>query len=241
MIEIFYASGAAPDAERLVFAGAEARHISRVMRHRKGDRLLATDGRGTEFDLELDVVSPTRVEGRVRATRRLSREPKRRVVLAQALLKGDRLAEVVEAATELGVSEVVPFVSERVVARTSAARLRRLEQVAVSGLKTSARTVVPVIAAGTDVAGLARRAAEFDQALLAYELERSQSLARVFERDARSTLLVVGPEGGFAEHEVATLRQAGVRCFTLGPRRLRAETAAVTATALCLHLLGEMD
>ncbi|MBM3315163.1 16S rRNA (uracil(1498)-N(3))-methyltransferase [candidate division WOR-3 bacterium] len=240
MIEVFYAGDAAPDSERVAFGGAEARHICRVLRHRSGDRVRATDGRGTEFELELDLVTARRVEGRVLGRSRLSREPRKRLALAQALLKGDRLAAVVEAATEIGVSEVVPLLTERVVARPGPGRLERLRQVAVSGLKTSARTVLPRIAPVTDVAGLAGRIAEFGQTLVAYELESGHGLDDVLDRSADSFLLVVGPEGGLTGQEVLTLTRAGASCFSLGPRRLRAETAAAVGAALCLQALGEM-
>jgi 16S rRNA (uracil1498-N3)-methyltransferase len=239
VIEVFYTGDATPESERIAFTGAEARHICRVLRHRPGDRVRATDGRGNEFELELDVVRPQRVEGRVVARSRMSREPRKRLALAQAVLKGDKMAEVVETATEIGVSEVIPLLTERVVARIGP-RPERLRQVAVSGLKTSARTVLPDIAAATDVAGLARRMAEFGQTLVAYELEKSQGLDGLLDRSADRILLVVGPEGGFTEKEVAVLTAAGARCFSLGPRRLRAETAAAVGAALCLQALGEM-
>jgi len=240
MMEIFLVPDAPPDAERLALGGAGARHVCKVLRHRPGDRVRATDGRGTEFELELTAVSPTRVEGRVTRRRQRPREPRCRLGLAQAVLKGDKLAQVVEAATELGVSEVVPFTSERTVAELNAARQTRLGHVAASGLETSMRTVLPQIAGCATFDGLVGRTRDYERTVVAYEGEHRAGIDKVLDADVRSVLVVVGPEGGFAEGEVERLRQVGAGVFTLGPRRLRAETAATVAVALCLQRLGDL-
>lgn len=239
-MEIFYVPDAAPDCGVLTIRGTTARHISRVLRHRPGDRVLATDGKGLELKLELMVVSPSRVEGRVLDRMTRPREPRCRVALAQALLKGDKLAQVVEAATELGVTEVIPFVSERTVARLGAVRQSRLTHVAVSGLETSARTVLPRISECVSLAGLLGRIADYECAVVAYEREHRSGVEDVLRVDVDSVLAIVGPEGGFSEDEICRLERAGAGVFSMGPRRLRAETAATAVVAICLQRLGDL-
>lgn len=240
MIEMFYAADARPDSRRIVLQGGEAEHVSRVLRHRPGDVISVTDGRGNEFEVRLELVLPQRAEGLVLRRSWMSREPGRRLVLAQALLKGPAMAKVVEAVTEIGVSEVMPVLTERVVARPQPAKLERLEHASIRGLKTSGRTVLPRIGRLTGLEGLASRFGEFDRVLVAYEQESRQDIADVLDSSAESVLLVIGPEGGFTDSEIAMLTRSGARSFGMGPRRLRAETAAAVAAALCLQVMGEL-
>jgi 16S rRNA (uracil1498-N3)-methyltransferase len=223
-----------------VITGAEARHIARVLRHRPGDRVRVTDGRGTEYQLELAEVRHEKVTGLVRARAANLREPRHRLTLALAALKGEKLVQACEQAAELGISEFLPFRSERTIARLSPARVERLRHVAVSALKSSTRTVLPAIGEPVDLSALIRRVPEFDQSLVAYEEETGVGLERVLNRSAKSVLAIVGPEGGFAPEEIDRLRAAGVVSFSLGPRRLRAETAAVSVVAGVLQLLGDL-
>jgi 16S rRNA (uracil1498-N3)-methyltransferase len=238
-VELYYWAGA-PEDGKVVIGGPEARHIARVMRHKPGDVVRVADGSGRELEVELAEVKSERVAGRVVSSRRNLREPGHRVAIAQAVLKGDKLAHVCEQAVEVGVSEVIPFESRYTVGRLSPAKLGRLNAISLAAMKSSTRTSLPKVGAAVGLKDVAARAAEFDQALVAYEDETGPGLAEALDRKAGSVLLVVGPEGGFETDEIAALKQAGVISFTLGPRRLRAETAAVAAAALALGLLGDL-
>jgi 16S rRNA (uracil1498-N3)-methyltransferase len=239
MSECYY-SPAGPRDGRITLGGAEARHVSRVMRHQRGDKIVVVDGLGTEFDVVLEAVRPNEVVGRVLAAATGRREPRHSVTLALAVLKGDKLALACEQAAELGISRFIPLKTERTIGRLSAARLERLQGVALAAMKSCTRTVLTVIEPVQDLARLASRAAEYGQALVAYEDEYESGLDNVLDRRASSLLLVVGPEGGFAPDEVRVLNSAGVKSFSLGPRRLRAETAATTVVVSAMQLLGDL-
>jgi 16S rRNA (uracil1498-N3)-methyltransferase len=155
-------------------------------------------------------------------------------------LKGDHLTQVCSQATELGVSRIIPFESARTVGRLSPAKLERLHAVSLAALKSSTRTVLPTIDAPVEFDRLLELDGEFDQVLVAYEDETGPGLDNVLKRNARSVLIVVGPEGGFEPTEIQALKAAGATSFSLGPRRLRAETAAVTVAAITLGLLGDL-
>jgi 16S rRNA (uracil1498-N3)-methyltransferase len=238
-LELYY-SPKPPKDGLLVITGQEARHIARVMRHAVGDKMAVTDGSGTEFEVELTGVKADRVEGKVLASRTGMREAKHRLVLAQAMLKGDKLVQICEQVTELGVAEIVPLETRRTVGRLSPAKMRRLQSAALAALKSSTRTMLPRIGEPITFEQLLALAKEFDHVLVAYEEETGPGLGRALNRDAGSVLVVVGPEGGFEPEEIARLKQAGAVSFTLGPRRLRAETAAVAVAALTLGLLGDL-
>ena len=229
-----------PEDGLLVITGPEARHISRVTRHEPGNVIGVVDGAGTEHDVELTSVRADRVEGRVLSATRCAREPRHSVAIAQAVLKGDHLAQVFGQATELGVSRITPFQSARTVGRLSPAKLERFRSVSLAALKSSTRTVLPAIDAPVEFSRLLELDGEFDQVLVAYEDENGAGLDRALRRDARSVLVVIGPEGGFEPAEIEALKRAGAVPFSLGPRRLRAETAAVTVVAMTLGLLGDL-
>lgn len=236
-----YYSPNPPKDGMLTITGPEARHISRVMRHEAGNVIGVVDGAGDEREVELIEVKADRVVGRVLSTERGAREPEHRVALAQSILKGDHLAQVCAQATELGVSRIIPFQSARTVGRLSPARLERLRAVSLAALKSSTRTVLPVIDAPVEFERLLKFDGEFDQVLVAYEDETGPGLGSVLSHDAGSLLLVVGPEGGFEPEEVGALKAAGAASFTLGPRRLRSETAAITVAAMTFGLLGDLE
>jgi 16S rRNA (uracil1498-N3)-methyltransferase len=235
-----YYSPARPRDGRIVLGGAEARHVSRVMRHQRGDKVTVVDGLGTEYDVELEAVGPSEVVGRVIAAATGRREPRHSVALALAVLKGDKLTLACEQAVELGISRFVPLTTERTIGRLSAARFERLRGVALAAMKSCTRTVLPVIEPVQDLARLAEWSADFGQALVAYEDERETGLDDVLDRRGTSILLVVGPEGGFTPAEVRVLESAGMKSFSLGPRRLRAETAAAAVVASAMQLLGDL-
>ncbi|MEO0079834.1 MAG: RsmE family RNA methyltransferase [candidate division WOR-3 bacterium] len=239
-MEVFCFPGLEPDKERLVLTGPVVRHIARATRHRALDRVLITDGKGSELEVELVRVLKSRIDARVLARKVGPREPRHRLGIAQAILKGDKLAKVVEGVTELGAAEFIPVWTRRVVGRLSPLRLERLRKVAMAGVESSARSVVPRIAEPVDITGLLSRMRDYERTLVAYEGEQGNGIDGLLAPNGDSVLVVVGPEGGFEDFEVARLRAAGAHCFSLGPRRLRAETAAVVAAALCLHELGDL-
>lgn len=224
----------------LTITGSEARHISRVMRHDVGNVIGVVDGAGCEHEVELTTVRADRVVGRILSDTRCAREPKHKIAIAQAVLKGDHLAQVCAQATELGVSRIIPFQSARTVGRLTESRLGRLRAVSLAALKSSMRSMLPVIDAPVEFDRLLKLDGEFDQALVAYEDETGPGLGSVLRRDVCSVLIVIGPEGGFEPAEIDGLRAAGSITFSLGPRRLRAETAAVAAAAMALGFLDDL-
>ncbi len=226
---------------RFVFSAEEAQHIRRVMRHRRGDRVLATDLAGNEYDVELETVTARAVEGRVLGSRTGGREPTRRLTLALAVLKGDHFYQACGQATELGISEFLPVVTERTLGRYGPGRAERLRRVALAAVKSSMRSRLPEIPdQAVTLDELIQRICRYGQALFAWEECTGPGLAARLDREVRSLLILVGPEGGFTVPEAERLERAGFGPFSLGSRRLRAETAAAAVVAVGLELLGEL-
>jgi 16S rRNA (uracil1498-N3)-methyltransferase len=229
---------------RLVLDAAETRHLRRVLRLRVGDLVRAMDGAGHEWTVRLTALASRSAEGEILEATSPPRESPLHLTLVQGLPKGDKLEGIIRMSTELGVAAIVPLLAARSVARADAARWpgrrARWERVAREAAKQCGRAVVPAVAAP---AGLADwLAAREGSGLLVCLWERETApLAEQLPALAptRATV-VVGPEGGLAEDEVAALRAAGAIVAGLGPRLLRTETAGPVAVALLQARWGDL-
>lgn len=230
-----YMPDVAEGATRVEVRGDEAHHLSRVVRARVGESVGVFDGRGREW--RAHVVDVTRqavmleFEGEVAPVP----EPPVRVTLAIGVLKGDQMDTVVRDATVMGVTHIVPLVTDHVVVASRAWRddgaLARWQRVAVAAAKQCQRAVVPTIAGVTPLDDL--WAANDSEHVLVCVEPSADALAdtawQTFSRPS-SVLVLVGPEGGWSGPEVSTFGARGAHAVSLGPRTLRAD--AVPAVAL---------
>ena len=223
-------------ADRVTLTGAQARQIATVLRLRPGDEVaLVADG--AEAVVALEDVRPASVTAVVRERGFVPAEPTLALTLALPVLRGDRDEEVVEAVTQLGVARIVPFTSARSVARgLSDAKRSRWERIAREAAETARRGRIPSIdplRVWTDL---------FDSLaapiFIAWEEERRARLRDALPQSARTLSLVIGPEGGIGEDEIAQARERGAVIVSLGARTLRSETAAIAAVALVMDRFG---
>lgn len=225
-------------------AGAEGHHAKNVLRLGRGDPFVAIDGRGLEYEAEVEIRTGDGLLGKVLRTTRRSREPLARVALAQALLKPAELAEVVKQATALGVSEFVLFECARSQRREVAIReIRHLEGVAAAAVKQSLRAVVPGIHAPKTFADVLARGRDFDAAFICKRDAGAAPLTGIVGRGKPGPsrfIVAVGPEGGFEADEEKRAAAAAFRPLDLGPRRLRSELAGPVACALIFHAAGDL-
>ncbi len=230
--------------EEVRLGGQLAHQIVRVLRLRRGQRVVLLTSRREEYDVELLEVGTEQVTGRVLNRREASREPLVHLTLALGLLKGDHFEEVLAAATQLGVAAVWPFVSERCVAReVSAQKAERFHRVATEAAETSRRTIVPEIAEVRAFADVCRAADVFTGFVVPWEGDHRRPLHTALheirmasaEEESPRLLVAIGPEGGLSHEEVLLAEEHGGRVVTLGPRILRSEVAAVAAVAQVLY------
>lgn len=212
--------------ERFPLPESIAHQVTRVLRLADGDRLVLLDGGGEAATVRL-ANGACVVEAREAA----GGEPVHRLVIWQALLRGDHLEPVIRHATEIGVAAFRLFVSDRCVAREiSPRRLERLQAVAREAAEQSERGVVPPVAAP-----VLFRDALAPTSVLLYERADGLRLASMLPPDG----LVIGPEGGFSPDEVAAAERVGLPIAGLGPRILRSETVALAAAAVVLSRSGD--
>ena len=223
-------------ADRVTLTGAQARQIATVLRLRPGDQIaLVADG--AEAVVALEAVRPASVTAVVRERGFTPAEPTVALTLALPVLRGDHDEEVVEAVTQLGVSRIVPFTSARSVARSlSDAKRSRWERIAREAAETARRGRIPSIDPAIAWSELFNILPA--PVLVAWESERRMRLRDALPSSARALSLVIGPEGGIADEEIALAREHGAVIVTLGGRNLRSETAAIAAVALAMDRLS---
>jgi 16S rRNA (uracil1498-N3)-methyltransferase len=223
---------ALPSGEDFLLDGPEGRHAATVKRLRVGEELVLSDGSGTQVRCSVVAVDRDALSLRV-LERWAEPEPAPRVVLAQALVKGDRGELAVELATEAGVDGVVPWRAARCVAKwedgpRGAKALGRWRSTVREAAKQARRARVPFVDEPVSTTQLAQRVSSSALTLVLHE-SATDRLADVEFPAAGDVLLVVGPEGGISPEELDVLRSSGARIVRLGPTVLRASTAAAVA------------
>jgi 16S rRNA (uracil1498-N3)-methyltransferase len=164
------------------------------------------------------------------------------ITLWQAVPRGERMDLIVQKATELGVTAIVPVLAGRSVARPPATRAHRWQTIAQEAARQSGRADVPAVAAPRSLAeALAEPAPAGEARFVLWEAERARPLRRALEGCPAHVALLVGPEGGFSRHEVDLAHARGFLAVGLGPRILRVETAAIVAVALVQAAAGGLD
>ncbi|WP_271410213.1 16S rRNA (uracil(1498)-N(3))-methyltransferase [Pseudomonas sp. Q1-7] len=217
---------------------AQAHYIGRVLRLASGDAVQLFDGSGQEFLGELVEVGKKAVRVDLRETFAGMAESPLRVHLGQGLSRGERMDWAIQKATELGVAEISPLVSERCEVRLkderADKRLAHWRQVAISACEQCGRSVLPVIHPPVTLADWQRQV-EADLKLVLHPV--AEPLAS-HARPGRLAFLI-GPEGGLSETEVDAAKAAGFHAARLGPRVLRTETAPVVALSVAQQLWGD--
>ncbi len=220
----------------------ETRHLVRVLRLGVGARVEVCDGRGR--NVEAVVAAVDSEIARLEIVQELEPwgESPFSLILGIGLAKGDTLDEVIRRATEMGVRGIIPFVSERSERpdpRRAARRMSRWQRLARESLKSCQRSVLPRLAAPREFGDLLTEPAALK--LIFWEDEMTGGLNRWLEVPRPGeALILIGPEGGFTAREVSAARDAGFRVASLGPRRLRVETAALAALTLLQYAWGDL-
>jgi len=231
--------------QRIVFPDEAAHQLRAVLRKAVGDQVWVLDNVGGLYEVVLTAVSRAQITGKILTKQPAGGEPQVKLTLFQSLTKRDKFEWVLQKGTELGVHCFVPVVTQRTLVQDvqiKPGKLQRWQKIVTEGAEQSRRGCVPVVASALQFAAAFPQAAAFDLSLIAWEGEQKVNLPTILgHKPAPQTVaLFIGPEGGFTEEEVENGRYHGLIPFTLGDRILRTETAAIVASALILHELGEL-
>lgn len=221
-------------AEPPILRGDEFHHAVRVRRIRAGETVEIFDPSGQAFEAIVEQIGDDAAT--LRVTRQLpSRESSLRLTLGLALIQPDKFELVLQKATELGVTRIVPVISERVEIRLERVEKKfdRWERIIAEAVKQCGRAIAPVL----DSPARFEHIVSLPAPRLILDADASQSSLELITDELT---MLIGPEGGFSERELEVALDAGCRGLRLGPRRIRAETAAIAAVALAQSRWGDL-
>jgi 16S rRNA (uracil1498-N3)-methyltransferase len=222
----------------------EAAHVTRVLRLKAGDAIRVFDGRGREWDAQVDQISRQAVAVRIGDAVVPAPEPQVSIALAVAVLKGDKMDNVVRDAVMMGVTAIRPVITERTEIGARAversARVARWQRIAVASVKQCGRAVVPPI---LNVCGVtdALAASSSTRIVLAEPHAGGTGTVQLHAVPRLTPIeLFVGPEGGWTDSELGYAVQAGAMLVTLGGQTLRADAAPLVAITALRVLWGDL-
>jgi 16S rRNA (uracil1498-N3)-methyltransferase len=226
--------------------GSEAHHIKNVLRLKPGDGLKLFDGTGFEYEAAIVSVSAQKVAVEIQRKAKAAAPSGVQIIVAQSFLKEKKMDDLVRNLCELGITQWIPFFSQRSIARPDAKRLagrsQRWQRIATEAVKQCRRIDTPQIADALSFEEMLDFSQNFDSRIVFWENESSPLTGELALKDnpVKKILLMLGPEGGFTDQEVKLLQDKGFISAGLGPRILRAETATIAAVALVQYLFGDM-
>jgi len=222
----------------------KARYLTSVLRCREGDELIVFDGNNNCF--RTTIVQVTKKEVTVQVMEKFScdSESPLHITLAQGLLKGEKMDMVIQKATELGVKDIIPVITERSQVRETR-KVSRWIKIAEEASKQSGRSMIPIVHEPihfNDIFSI-HSSRLTPHGFIFYEeggMKLSESVALLVTHHS-SLFVIIGPEGGFTKEEVSLAKEKGLLVISLGKRILRAETAAISSVTLVQFLLGDLD
>ena len=244
---VFFVSPECVTSPTISITGDLLVHLRDSLRITVGETLWFGNGQGSRYRIKITDISKRAVTGRILETIQELPRHTPRLILGQSLLKGEKMDWVIQKATELGVSDIVPIESRHSVVQVKADRvdhqLARWQRIAVEAAQQSEQWRVPTITAPQSLATLLKNRAADIVTLMLTERRDGTSLQTVSlpKEPTGAVLVLIGPEGGWSKEEVVAAEQAKVVPITLGQQILRAETAAIAAVSIVQSRLGSLS
>lgn len=231
-----------PDS-KVILNEEQSRHISKSLRMKVGDMLTLSCGNGKDYGCIIDTIDSKSVTLSVCYEQANNCEPTIKVKLYQGVPKGDKLEDIIQKCTELGISKIQPVLTHRSVSRPDSKSAKkkqaRYQKIALEAAQQSGRGIVPEICEMTDL----KTAVTNDDSelkILFYE-GGGAPLKEIINKDIESVSIYIGPEGGFEENEVELIKENGGTVATLGKRILRTQTAPVASLTAIMLLTDNLE
>lgn len=230
----------------VMLRGTIVHQIRDVLRMRPGDRVILLDNSGWAHQTELVTIDRDTVRGRVVDKWELETEPSTQITIYQGLLKGQKFDWVLQKGVEIGIAAFVPVLAARCIVSSlndvSNARVERWERILVEAAEQAGRASLPRLSNALLFLNACENAKQRGLSLIPWEEEHQRSLREALQQapDSRDINLFIGPEGGFTEEEIGIALEHGIIPVSLGPRVLRAETAALAAASAVLYERGDL-
>lgn len=242
LIRVFVEAALSPGA-RIEAGGTAAAHITRVLRLATGDPVTVFNGDGNDYPARIAALGGARVEIEVQERRAARPESPLALSLVQGIARAERMDQIVQKATELGVAAIQPVLTARGVVRLDAKatgrKVAHWRGIVIAACEQCGRARLPDLAAPLPLVEWLARAAPVARLRLQLAVDAGESLITAMT-GADAIELLIGPEGGLSNEERNAAERAGYRPVALGPRVLRTETAAIAALALLQGIAGDL-
>jgi len=232
---------------KIFIKGEDVEHIYKVLRLRAGDTIAVSDGKSSEYICRISTLDKKLVTCDIVEKNNITTEPPLRVHLYQGIPKAAKMDLIVQKCTELGIDEIVPVETERIVVKSRHDRefdnkLTRWRRIAEEASKQSNRGRIPKVSDPVKYSDVIERLPGYDIVVLPYEKENSTGLKQILKgKNIINTIaVIIGPEGGFTKDEVEMATSKGAVAVTLGPRILRTETAGFACLSIIMYELGDI-
>ncbi len=229
--------------DKYIIQGEDALHIRKSLRMKEGEQLTLISPQGTESLCEITDLNDG-VEVKVLSSKPCEQEPTVKVTLYQGLTKGDKMDFIVQKAVELGVSEIVPVLTERCISRPDEKSIRkkveRWQKIALGAAQQSRRGTVPQVKPLITLKEASERAKADEVSIVFFE-GGGEPIPKLLKETPKTVSIFIGSEGGFEEREIQMLKEAGTSSATLGKRILRAETAPLAALTAIMFYTDNMN
>lgn len=222
---------------KIYIEGEEFNHLKNVLRMNVGEELLVSMNDEFEYACQIEKFEKNSAVCRVIGKKESEANPNKNIVIFQAITKRQKFEFIVQKATEIGISRIVPFVSEFVIAKVTENKMERLNSIAMNACKQCERTIMPVIENAIKVDDVISRFGDFDIVLFANERTDVGEKIKNFSK-YKNIAIIVGSEGGFSQAEKEKFVNAGATSISLGRRIYRCETASVAMMSLVSILSG---
>ena len=228
--------------------GDDVKHLYKVLRLSEGDRIILNNCEGDEFSAIINSITKQEVILDIEEKLEINNESAIKVYLFQGLPKAQKMDLIVQKGTELGITEFIPTLTERVDIKLKGdfKKLDRLNRIALEAAKQSKRTVVPKVLEPIEFEDALNKMKDLDLVIVPYENAENFGIKTLINSGKidiskiKTIGILIGPEGGFEESEINKLKDNGAYIVTLGSRILRTETAGFVATSLVQYELGDL-
>lgn len=242
-ISTFYVEKNQINDKNITVIGDDVNHIKNVLRHRIGDKIDICDNEGSRYFTEVESFFDDRIILHILGKTSVTTEMKTCVTLYQGLPKADKLDLIVQKCTELGVAEIVPVITDRVIVKINDSnrvnKVERWKKIASEAAKQSGRQKIPVVQDIQKLENVVENLSKYDIVIVPYENEYEHTLKtelRALNGNNQNIAVVIGPEGGFSDKDIEVLvRNSNVRLVSLGKRILRTETAGIATVAMIMY------
>ena len=232
---------------KIIITGDDVNHIKNVLRMAPGESIILCDCEGRDYNSKIDTISKDMVIAVIEDSVESITEPHVYITLFQGIPKSDKMDFVIQKSVELGVSCIVPVITERTVIKFDNERDKenkrtRWQRICLEAAKQCNRGIIPEVALPLKFAEAIKVSKSSDMSILPYEKETDIGIKSFLgsNRSIKSASVFIGPEGGFSEKEALYSFNEGVQPVTLGSRILRTETAGIAVMAIIMYELGDM-